>query len=93
MMELFEPRLNIEDVPMDRGQLAAAMNEADVFVPTVTDRIDADLIKGAGDQLKLIASFGTGATISTSTPPRRAALAVTTHPRRLTEDTADMTWR
>ena len=60
MMELFEPRLNLEDVPMTREQLAQAMAEADVLVPTVTDGIDAALIADAGPRLKLIASFGTG---------------------------------
>ena len=49
------------------------VKEADVLVPTVTDRIDADLIAAAGDQLKLIASFERAWTISTLPPPRRAA--------------------
>ena len=29
-------------------------------MPTVTDRIDAEILSQAGDNLKLIASFGTG---------------------------------
>ena len=60
MMELFEVRLNLDDTPMSRAEIAAAMQEADVLVPTVTDRIHASLINEAGDQLKLIATFGTG---------------------------------
>ena len=36
------------------------MARADVLVSTVTDRIDAELIETAGDQLKLIANFGNG---------------------------------
>ncbi len=91
MMELFEPRLNIDDAPMDRKALAAAMNEADVLVPTVTDRIDADLIKGAGDKLKLIASFGTGVDHIDIHAAKARGIAVTNTPGVLTEDTADMT--
>ena len=91
MMELFEPRLNIDDAPMNRAALAAAMNEADVLVPTVTDRIDADLIKGAGDQLKLIASFGTGVDHIDIQAAKARGIAVTNTPGVLTEDTADMT--
>ena len=91
MMELFEPRLNIDDAPMNRGALAAAMNEADVLVPTVTDRIDADLIRGAGDQLKLIASFGTGVDHIDIQAAKARGIAVTNTPGVLTEDTADMT--
>src|SRR3546814_21151235 len=60
MMELFQTRLNLADRPMSRDELAAAMREADVLVPTVTDRIDAALIEQAGPRLRLIASFGTG---------------------------------
>ena len=37
-----------------------AVKTAEVLVPTVTDRIDKGLIMQAGDQLKLIANFGTG---------------------------------
>ncbi len=38
----------------------AAVKEADVLVPTITDRIDAALIEQAGPNLKLIANFGNG---------------------------------
>ena len=41
MMELFDARLNDSDAPFTTDQLKAAMAEADVLVPTVTDRIDA----------------------------------------------------
>ena len=44
MRELFDARLNIDDHPMSRDELAAAMREADVLVPTITDRIDDKLI-------------------------------------------------
>ena len=60
MRELFDARLNDTDTPRTNEELVAMVKEADVLVPTVTDRIDADLIAAAGDQLKLIASFGTG---------------------------------
>ena len=60
MMELFEPRLNLDDAPPDQQQLAQAVKEAEVLVPTVTDRVDARVLAQAGPQLRLIASFGTG---------------------------------
>ena len=60
MLELFDARLNIDDTPMDVAALAAAMEEADVLVPTVTDPINADLIARAGPRLKLIANYGNG---------------------------------
>ena len=48
MRELFDTRLNLDDKPMSQGQLAAAMKTADVLVPTVTDRIDAAVLKDTG---------------------------------------------
>jgi len=60
MCELFDARLNIDDKPMPRSALAEAMRAAEVIVPTVTDRIDAELIGLAGQQMKLIANFGNG---------------------------------
>ncbi len=60
MCELFDVVLNESDVPLTRDQLAAAMQDCDVLVPTVTDRIDTDLIADAGERLGLIASFGAG---------------------------------
>ncbi|WP_225770122.1 D-glycerate dehydrogenase [Inquilinus sp. Marseille-Q2685] len=91
MMELFETRLNHDDVAMDRDQLAAAMGEADVLVPTVTDRIDAELLAKSGPQLKLVASFGTGVDHIDLGAAKARGLTVTNTPGVLTEDTADMT--
>jgi glyoxylate reductase len=91
MMELFETRLNHDDVALDREQMIAAMAEADVVVPTVTDRIDAELLAKSGPQLKLIASFGTGVDHIDLGAARARGLTVTNTPGVLTEDTADMT--
>ena len=60
MRELFSTTLNETDKALSRAQLKEAVKSADVLVPTVTDKIDADLIAAADSQLRLIASFGTG---------------------------------
>jgi glyoxylate reductase len=90
MMELFDTRLNETDEPMTRDALIAAMASADILVPTVTDRIDAELIGGAGEALKLIASFGTGTDHIDIGAARAKGISVTNTPGVLTEDTADM---
>ena len=90
MMELFETRLNHDDVAMDRDQMVAAVKEADVLVPTVTDRIDAGLIAECGPQLKLMASFGTGVDHIDLVAAKARGLTVTNTPGVLTEDTADL---
>ena len=91
MRELFDARLIVDDRPMTRDELAAAMREADVLVPTVTDRIDEALIAQAGESLKLIANFGNGIDKIDVAAATRRGITVTNTPNVLTEDTADMT--
>jgi len=62
-----------------------------VIVPTVTDRIDAELIELAGPQMKLIANFGNGVDNIDVTAALARGMTVTNTPGVLTEDTADMT--
>ena len=45
MMELFDTRLNLDDHPMSQAELVEAVKTAEVLVPTVTDRIDAAILK------------------------------------------------
>ncbi|WP_414900086.1 2-hydroxyacid dehydrogenase [Sphingomonas flavalba] len=90
MADLFAVTLNPTDTPMDRAALAAAMAEADVLVPTVTDEIDADLIAGAGERLRLIASFGAGTDHIDLKAARAKGIIVTNTPGVFTDDTADM---
>lgn len=91
MAELFETRLNVDDHALGRDGLAAAMADADVLVPTITDEIDADLIAGAGEKLRLIANFGNGVDHIDLAAARARGIIVTNTPGVLTDDTADMT--
>ena len=90
MAELFSVTLNESDTPFDRAALAAAMAEADVLVPTITDRIDAELIAGAGPRLTLIASYGAGVDHIDVAAARAAGVAVTNTPGAVTDATADI---
>jgi glyoxylate reductase len=91
MMELFACRLNLADKPLERSELIAAVGQADVLVPTVSDRIDAEVLAAAGPALKLIASFGTGIDHVDLAAAQQRGIIVTNTPGVLTEDTADMT--
>ncbi len=91
MCELFDTRLNLDDQPMTRAQLGEAMKAADVLVPTVTDRVDADLMREAGPNLRLIANFGNGIDNIAIGAALERGITVTNTPGVLTEDTADMT--
>ncbi|MFV0298419.1 MAG: 2-hydroxyacid dehydrogenase [Hyphomicrobiaceae bacterium] len=91
MRELFDARLNVDDKPMSAEDLVEAAKVADVLVPTVTDRIDRAVLSQAGQNLKLIANFGTGVDNIDLDTARNRSIAVTNTPGVLTEDTADMT--
>ena len=91
MRELFDTRLNVDDTPMSQPRLVAAMKEADVLVPTITDRIDAALIAQAGERLKLIANYGNGVDNIDVAAASKRGIHVTNTPNVLNEDTADMT--
>ncbi len=89
--ELFDVALNVEDRPMSRDELIAAMQASDVLVPTVTDRIDGEMIAAAGDRLGLIANFGAGIEHIDLAAARARKIIVTNTPGVFTDDTADLT--
>jgi glyoxylate reductase len=91
MRELFDARLNVDDHPMSHDELAAAMRDADVLVPTLTDRIDEALLEKIGNRLKLIASFSNGVDHIDVAAAAKRGITVTNTPNVLNEDTADMT--
>ena len=90
MRELFDVRLNQSDIPLTRAQLIAAMQDCDVLVPTVTDRIDAEMIAQAGENLGLIANFGAGTEHLDLDAAAARHILVTNTPGVFTDDTADL---
>ena len=91
MAELFDVSLSARDEAYSVDQLKAAVADCDVLVPTVTDRIDADVLAAAGDRLKLIANFGAGVDHIDLSAARAKGIMVSNTPGVFTEDTADMT--
>jgi len=91
MRESVNVRLNTADGPFSKDDLIAAIKEAGILVPTVTDRVDADVIAAAGPGLRLIANFGVGVNHIDLAACRAKGIAVTNTPGVLTDDTADIT--
>jgi len=89
---LFDAKLNASDTPFDKEALLQAMRTADVLAPTISDRIDAEIIEAAGERLKLIANFGVGVDHIDLKAAAARGIAVTNTPGVLTEDTADLTF-
>ncbi len=91
MRELFDAKLNLDDVPMTPEQIAEAARTADVLVPTVTDEINEAILKQPDCKLRLIANFGNGVDNIDVAAAHARGITVTNTPKVLTEDTADMT--
>ncbi|MEL7215015.1 MAG: D-glycerate dehydrogenase [Pseudomonadota bacterium] len=91
LAELFDVTLTESDRPLPRAALAEAMASCDVIVPTLGDQIDAGLIGGAGERLKLIANYGAGFDHIDVETARSRGITVSNTPGVLTDDTADMT--
>ena len=90
MVDLFDVVLNADDNPLTRDDLTAAMRDCDVLVPTVTDRIDTDMIAAAGKDLGLIANFGAGTEHIDLEAAAERHILVTNTPGVFTDDTADL---
>ncbi|MEL1249709.1 2-hydroxyacid dehydrogenase [Aurantiacibacter gilvus] len=87
--ERFDVVLNDTDQPLSQSELAAAMAEFDALAPTVSDRIDADVIAG-GDRVKLIANYGVGFDHIDLAAAKARGIAVSNTPGVLTDATADL---
>lgn len=89
LQQRFDVVLNDGDTPLSQTDLARAMDAFDVLAPTVSDRIDADVIAG-GDRCRLIANYGVGFDHIDLEATRTKGIAVTNTPGVLTDATADL---
>ncbi len=90
LSELFDAQLNADDEPMSQAALKAALSEADALFPTVTDRIDAEVLSAEPLRAKLIGNFGVGFNDIDCASARDRGLVVTNTPEVLTDATADL---
>ena len=91
MAQLFDARFNADDVAMNHSAILAAVEGCDILVPTVTDKIDAELIAALPPCVKLIANFGAGVNHIDLPATKAKGIMVTNTPGVFTDDTADLT--
>lgn len=85
----FAARLNADDHPLSASELENALRTADGLLPTVTDRLTAQLLAVEPLRTRVIANYGVGFNnIDTATAKTRGVV-VTNTPDVLTDDTAD----
>lgn len=90
LARLFDARLNSEDRPMSAGELADAVRTADALLPTVTDKITAEVLGAEPRRTRIVANFGVGYNNIDVEAARAHGIAVTNTPDVLTDCTADL---
>lgn len=87
---LYDVQLNENDIPMTADGLKEALKTADALLPTVTDRITADVLSVEVKRAKIIGSFGVGYNNIDINAAKEQGLVVTNTPEVLTDCTADI---
>ena len=90
LREEFDVQLNVEDRPMSQAELTDAFSNADAVFPTVSDRIDAEVLSAEPLRAKLLGSFGVGFNHIDLEAAKARGIAVTNTPDVLTAATADL---
>ena len=87
---LFDAVVNPTDTPLTTAQLQEALTTADALLPTVTDKVTAEVLGVAGRRAKIVANFGVGFNNIDIKAAKELGLTVTNTPDVLTDDTADI---
>jgi lactate dehydrogenase-like 2-hydroxyacid dehydrogenase len=85
----FDARFNADDHAFTPPELAAALAGADALLPTVSDRITADVLAVEPLRARILANFGVGFNHIDVAAAKARGLVVTNTPDVLTDDTAD----
>jgi len=85
----FAARLSGDDHPFTNAELQAGLRSADALLPTVSDRISAEVLAVEPLRARILANFGVGFNHIDVTAAKVRGLVVTNTPEVLTDDTAD----
>lgn len=83
-------RLSASDHPLGEDGLQEALRTADVVLPTVTDRLTAEMLLGPDVRTRFIGNFGVGFSNIDVDAAKSAGIVVTNTPGVLTDTTADL---
>ena len=85
----FDARLNADDHPFSTSELENALRTADGLLPTVTDRLTAQVLAVEPLRVRVIANYGVGFNHIDAAAAKGRGVVVTNTPDVLTDDTAD----
>ena len=83
--------LSASDEPLGEDGQREALRTADVLLPTVTDRLSANMLLDSDVRTKFIGNYGVGFSNIDVDAAKRAGIVVTNTPGVLTDTTADLT--
>ena len=85
----FDARLSVDDHAFSATELSDALRTADALVPTVTDRLTAQVLGVEPLKARIIANYGVGYNNIDTAVAKARGVVVTNTPDVLTDDTAD----
>jgi len=90
LKELFDVQLNESDNPFTAEELKSALQNCDVLMPTVTDKITADILSVENRRANMIGNFGVGFNHIDINAAKEQGITVSNTPSVLTDCTADI---
>ncbi|MDH5355718.1 MAG: D-glycerate dehydrogenase, partial [Gammaproteobacteria bacterium] len=90
LLARFDTQLNEDDHPMSVAELQDALRNADAVLPTVCDKINAEVLGADNIRAKILGSNGVGFNHIDLDAAKAAGLTVTNTPEVLTDCTADL---
>ena len=90
LKELFDVKLNESDKPFTAEELKSALQNCDVLMPTVTDKITADILSVENRRANMIGNFGVGFNHIDINAAKEQGITVSNTPSVLTDCTADI---
>lgn len=89
LREKFEIKINPHDRVLRRDELLRFVRGADAVLSLLTDKIDDEILKAAGKQLKIVANYAVGFDNIDLLACKKRRVAVTNTPNVLTEAVAE----
>ena len=90
LSQTFDTKLNVSDTPLTESELIKAMQDYDALLPTVTDKINDNIISCENRKVKVIGNFGVGFNNIDIDSAKKNGIVVTNTPEVLTDCTADI---
>ena len=90
LLERFDTQLNQDDHSMSVAELQDALRNADAVLPTVCDKVTAEVLGADNIRARILGSNGVGFNHIDLEAARAAGLTVTNTPEVLTDCTADL---